>query len=388
MDIVLIGASGFGSRYINYFCSSPEGVRLKAVIDPFVDLSANKGWIEENNILVLNSLDEFYGLGHKADLVIISSPTHFHKEQGITAMKNGSAVLCEKPLCSVPKDAFDLKKTQEETGMVFGVGFQWSYSKAMQDLKRDVLNGKFGNPILLKSTLSPKRNNTYYDPRGWKGKRHDSSGNIVMDSILINGTSHYFHNMLFILGEEMDKAKCPDTVSAALYRGREIETFDTCFIEAEFSQGYAVQFSASHVAEREVFPKLEYQFEKGTVFLDKNKSNIMYAEFNDGTVKEYGDPDEDRDGKIDQMIFAAKNKCRPACGIDTVIPHLLVSDALVNSIEATEFPFLTKGSADVTVKGLNEAMEYFYINGVLPQEYMQEAYGGGMKAVSNFNFSN
>ena len=56
----------------------------------------------------------------------------------------------------------------------------------------------------MKTMVSWPRDDAYYDPQGWKGKRFCQDGNAVNDSIAMNATAHYLHNMLFILGEAME----------------------------------------------------------------------------------------------------------------------------------------------------------------------------------------
>jgi predicted dehydrogenase len=372
IETVLIGASSYGGYYINQFRDAAvSGARICAVVDPFISSSPNLEWIRENNIPVFDRLEDFYKEGH-ADLVLIISPIQFHRQQAETAIEHGSAVLCEKPICAGAADAIALLKVWEKAGTPFGVGFQWSYSPGILELKQDILNGLFGRPLSLKTMVSWPRGDAYFDLSSWKGKRRDKDGNAVNDSIVMNAAAHYLHNMLFVLGDKMDTAACLKTISGSLYRARNIETFDTCFLRGTFTDGCTMQFCASHTAQRRIDPILEYRFEKGTVSFDENIDGILRASFSDGKVKEYGEPQSDamRLQKLVTMVEPARTGERVMCGIRTVIPHLLVCDAILEGMDITDFPQTYKVRNDkppgVFIKGLDEVMETFYQTGAMP----------------------
>ena len=368
VDVVLVGASGYGGYYIGQFREDPDmGATIRAVVDPFVSSSPHLPWLREQGIPVFDRLEDFYDSGGRAELVVISSPIQFHRGQAEAAMEHGAAVLCEKPICACAADAVALREIWERTGVPFGVGFQWSFSVTMETLKRDILAGMFGKPLALKTIVSWPRGDAYFDPRGWKSKRTDKDGEAINDSIVMNATAHYLHNMLFLLGAEMDTAACPETVSGSLYRARDIETFDTCFLRGSFADGCTLLFCASHVAERRIDPRFEYRFEKGTVFFDENTDGVVRAVFRDQSVKAYGEPQSDAEirRKLLAMVDAARTGKRPMCGIGAALPHLRVCDALLRGMDIAAFPteliaIRTAEPAGLYVKGLDKAMESFY----------------------------
>ena len=371
VDVVMVGASGYGAFYINMFLNmfrdgAGKGARICAVVDPFAASSPHLDWIERNWIPMYDSLEDFYGAGGHADLVVISSPIQFHWQQSKVAMEHGAAVLCEKPLCANAADAESLYEIWRKHGVPFGVGFQWSFSPTMVALKRDIMDGVFGKPLFLKTLVSWPRDDKYYDPRGWKGKRKDKDGSAVNDSIAMNATAHYLHNMLFILGETADRSACPASVSGSMYRARDIETFDTCFLRGTLANGCGLLYCVSHVAERLINPIFEYRFEKGTVTFREDTDGVARAVFADGRVKEYGRPLSDAEVrvKLAVMIEAARTGAQPDCGIRAIMPHLMVCDAMLADMEIQPFPpeliVTTTEPTSLYVKGLDDVMVKFY----------------------------
>jgi len=372
VDIFLSGLSGYGDVYLDLIAKTP-GVRLLAAADPFFRAPGSSAFLPFHGIPVFNDPEEYFASGGRADLVIISSPIQYHRQQAETALRYGAAVLCEKPLCACSRDAYALKEAADRTGLPFGVGFQWSFSETMLSLKRDILSGAFGRPLSLKTLVSWPRGDAYYRKEGWKGRRADDAGRAVNDSVVMNATAHYLHNMLFILGDALNASACPRTIEGVLLNAVPIQTFDTCFIRGIFADGCRLLFAASHVAMERADPIFEYRFEKGAVFFNENISGFVKAVFHDGREKTYGEPQSEAEAarKFTAMVDAVRSGIPPVCGIAASLPHLLICDVLNYHLKAVPFrgDLVTrrKNPDGYGVTGLNAALTAFYQTGKLPE---------------------
>ena len=131
VKVVFVGVGGYGDLYLTLYNSSDQYAKkmeIAAVVDPYVDRAAKYEWIKQRQIPVFETLEDFFK-ENSADLVVISTPLQFHKQQCITALKNGANVLCEKPLVPMVQDLKEIEKAEEKSGKRLGVGFQWSFSK-------------------------------------------------------------------------------------------------------------------------------------------------------------------------------------------------------------------------------------------------------------------
>lgn len=372
IKIALVGAGGYGDVYMNMLrkdINNDEYI-LTAVIDPFIEKVPSFKYISENNIPMYRALEEFYA-NDSAELVIISSPLTEHKRQVITALRNGSHVLCEKPLVATVEETEEIRREQKESGKLLGVGFQWSFSESMLSLKRDIINGVFGNPISLRTFISWKRYDDYYESSSWKGRIKDDNGNIILDSIVTNATSHYLHNIFFLMGEEIQSAKLPLDFRAAVYRAKNIESFDTCFLKGNFDNGASFMYAASHSGDIEDEPKCIYEFENAVVTYDGNEhSKGVRALFKDGSEKCYGCPEHSE--KLKLMLSAIRGEAEIPCTIDTIIPHLAVCNSIFRKINITDFPdtllYHESNPAGVFVKGLHAQLLRCYMENKLPSE--------------------
>ena len=342
MKFALVGASGYGFGYYLRMLDEriPHGLEsLTGIVDPFAEACPWYERLKALGIPFYDTLEAFYR-DRSADLVFIASPVPFHKEQAICAIEHGSWALCEKPLAARLQDVDEIRQRLGDRVRRLGVGFQWSFSECMLSLKRDILAGLYGKPVMLKTFASMPRPDAYYSAGGWKGRLKDARGNWVLDSVLTNAASHYLHNMLFVLGERLDLAAMPDTVSGSVYRGKPIESYDTCFLRGTFPGGGAFWFGATHASERNDGPRFEYVFERGTVSFDPNVDDRAVGRPDHGETRIYGCPRSDAgiEEKILRMAAAAAAGETPVCHAETILPHLTVSNGVADHLPIRDFP--------------------------------------------------
>jgi predicted dehydrogenase len=324
---VLVGIGGYAVNYIDYFEKGIidwNEISLEGIVDPVAGQSSCVDMLKKRGVPFYSDLNEFFK-EKTAQLVIISSPINFHREQCETALMNGADVLCEKPLVTCLEDYESIRKAERASGKRVGVGFQWSFSKTMLSLKHDIMNGTLGKPVLLKTLICWPRPESYYTGSDWKGRRRDSIGRVINDSVVANATAHYLHNIFFLLG------KGPKNYTAELYRGKEIETFDTCYLNGKFDDGAKFFYAASHAGKENYGPVFHYEFENAVVSFNEriNDSQVM-AKFSDGSEKFYGNPFtiEETAQKVIAMLNYIKHGHEIPCSTETVYPHVEICDKL------------------------------------------------------------
>lgn len=366
MKTVLVGAGGYGGVYLDllFGAANSANVQLAAVVDPFAQQAAHYRQLAEKNIPIFPSLEAFYE-NHSAELVIISSPIQYHKPQTITALRNGSNVLCEKPVTALCADALEMDAVAKECGKKLGVGFQWSFSNTMQNLKRDIARGIYGKPLQFKTCVSWPRGTEYYKESPWKGRVCDKNGNPVHDSILTNATAHYLHNMFFVA------SSATKTETHLLYRSYEIETFDTCVIKGTMENGCEYFYGVTHTGEERSEPMFEYRFEKAVVYFDQNKSEHVYAVLENGETISYGCPQSTQEIslKIIRMAEAIAQDTTPLCTVQDVQPHQSLCNHIFAQLNVQSFSSerVVEDEKRRWVKGLWENMKDAYTRFEMPE---------------------
>ncbi len=335
MKIALVGAGRYGKVYLDaLFRNQREDAELVGVVEQNIENSPCRELLEAKGIPVYPSMGAFYRK-QSADLMMLCTPPFLHAEQSIIATEYGSHVLCEKPVAPSSAECRRMLEAEEENGHFIAIGFQWSFMPAILALKRDILDGKLGKPVLLKTLISWPRDYKYYNPNGWNGKVR-FHGLLTNDSIAFNACAHYIHNMLFLLGDAMDESAMPDRMEAECYRAYDIETYDTCFLRMQKGDT-VMKFIASHAAKEVSNPQFDYVFENATVHFGEDTDKNIIATFKDGSSKNYG-PVKDDMHKIDVCIDAVKNGEIPPCTVKTATPHARVIEKISARFPATAFP--------------------------------------------------
>ena len=373
VQIVFVGVGGYGNYLFRLLKTEvdPSLFEVAAVVDPYAHLSPQYQDILRDKTPIFDDLESFYQ-HHSAGLAIIASPLPLHKQQVICALEHGSDVLCEKPLTSCVQDMYDIEATLKKTGRRLGIGYQWCFADTFIDLKRDIMSGLLGRPIEMKTFISWKRYDEYYQ-KWWSGRVKGPDGQWILDSVLTNATCHYLQNILFLLGDAMDTAAMPDSLCASLYRAKDIESFDTDIVMGRIGDCAFYHF-ATHAAEVNTEPRFLYTFERATVSFNMDEMDgRVVAQFTDGSTKVYGEPftDHETARKIEWMLNAVLDpELQIPCTIPTSLPQALVCNAIFDQVPIINFPksLLVRESdpAGTFVRGLYEDMLSCFDNSKLP----------------------
>ncbi|MBN2264948.1 MAG: Gfo/Idh/MocA family oxidoreductase, partial [Candidatus Aminicenantes bacterium] len=259
--LVMVGIGGMGEVYLRALLErKDEGLfRIAGAVDPMPNRCG--AYVEMRAL----GVPCFYGLGdfyrnRKADLAVLSSPIPAHMRQTTLALARGSHVLCEKPAAGTIQEVRQAIAAERASDRWVAVGYQWSFSPAVQSLKADILSGLFGAAKRFKCLYLWPRDEGYYTRNDWAGKKRDADGAWVLDSPVQNAMAHDLHNMFYVLGRETGSSARPAEVEAELYRANAIENFDTAAVRARTEEGVEILFIVSHASEEDRGPVVRYEF--------------------------------------------------------------------------------------------------------------------------------
>ena len=339
LKTLLVGAGGYGALYAGYLLSGEfNDLQLAGVADPYADRSEHYEKLK-SSAPVYNDMADFFN-EQRADLTIISTPIHLHYDQCITALKNGSHVLCEKPLVPTVSDLDRLQAAFYDSNKILAIGFQWCYSDVILAVKERILAGEFGKPKSFKSYVSWPRNWAYYS-RGvnWAGKIKTAEGALVYDSVASNATAHYIQNMLFLLGSSMEESAAITDIKAECYRANDIESFDTIIFKGRANNA-DIFYTASHATNYTVSPVMDYSFESARIWLNViGQEWTMSIHHNDGRIENLGPGiGEGEKNRLHFISKRIKGEQATLCTVDTVRPITVLIDMLFNEVPVMNFP--------------------------------------------------
>ena len=374
--VVLVGIGGYGELYLSALLDEPQGSRCRIVgaVDPQPTSSSRLGDLASLGVPIHATLDEFYA-DHDADLAVISSPIQLHAEQTCGALAHGSHVLVEKPAAAVNADIDRMIEARDRAKRLVAVGFQWSFSRSILQLKRDIMAGRFGMPRCGRCLTLWPRTASYYRRNDWAGKKRDAQGRWILDSPANNAMAHSLHNLLFLLGDLPDSSASPVSVTARLARVNEIDTFDTICARVSIKNGVDLLFLASHaIAESETIePRFKLEFQHAVVEFSGEDAPIT-ARLDDDTAIEYESPNATpQSEKLWHCVDAIAGGRDILCGLEAASTHTQciqqIDESGVdvvafkgNSIRYDE----TAGGPLRWVPGLASTLEHAYTDGTLP----------------------
>jgi predicted dehydrogenase len=368
--IVLVGMNGYGEHYLEALLNREDTI-FAGIVEIHPEKSVLLEQVKQQGIPIFTTMEAFYQQ-NQADLAIIATPIHLHTEQAICALQHESNVLCEKPIFADMQDRDRWEQAIEASGKWAAIGFNWSFTAPILELKEDIRHGVYGKPKQLKTLVLWPRDENYFARSAWSGRLATANGKLIRDSVANNAAAHFIHNMLFVLGEELQRTVQVDRLEAELYRANDIETFDTCAIRLETKDDCELLFLGSHATAKEQGPQFLYTFEKGHIAYDCNlDQGVITAYTEDGQEKVYGNPQANHLDKLDYCIAALTGGRDIPCTFETAIGHAAVIDAVHQAVpQSYTFPAEVQqliGNRR-TVTGLEEALHACFVKGKLPNE--------------------
>lgn len=377
ISVLLIGIGGYGNNYVRGMLEEGEShnAELVGAVDPYPEGCRYLNELKDRGITIFSNLEDFYA-NNSADLAVISSPIQFHCRQTCISLEYNSNVLCEKPVSATVQEVDQMIEARDRTGLTVAVGFQWAYDPPFQSLKKDVMDGLLGRPKRLKTLVLWPRDTMYYK-RVWAGKKRDTDGSWILDSVANNATAHFLHNMLHLLGKKEELSANPIEVTAELYRANPIENFDTSAIKIMIDVGAEILFYASHAVKNLFGPIFLYEFEDAIVAYNEpsfpESSNKLIARFKDGRIKEYGTPNHGSIRKLWVIMDVIRGLGNNPCPLESAKAHTLCINGAQDSMpDIVDFPneiIRREGDPIINwVEGLEDVLKDCYKNWILPSE--------------------
>lgn len=158
------------------------------------------------------------------DAVCICTPSGFHAENAIQALKANKHVVLEKPMALTVEDTERIIAETKKTNKLLTVVSQLRFSKDVNRVKHLVKEGAFGKLIFCDLNMRYWREPTYYSSSPWKGTVKMDGGGALM-----NQGIHGIDLMLYIAGN----AKVVKSVNRTAFHDIEVEDASVSIIEFE-----------------------------------------------------------------------------------------------------------------------------------------------------------
>jgi len=191
IKFAVIGCGHIGKRHAEMISRNEES-ELVALVDV---KDKNELGIEKYNVPFFNSVDELLASSLDIDVINIASPNGFHAEQAMKALDARKHIVVEKPMALNKQDAEKvIFKALHVHKQVFAV-MQNRYSPPSEWIKDLVESGKLGKIFMVQLNCYWNRDDRYYKPESWHGKKDLDGGT------LFTQFSHFIDIMYWLFGD-------------------------------------------------------------------------------------------------------------------------------------------------------------------------------------------
>lgn len=223
IKFAVIGCGHIGKRHAEMISRNEES-ELVALIDVKPANSLN---IDHFNVPFFNSLEDFFQSDIEVDVINIASPNGFHAEQAMKCLESKKHIVVEKPMGLSKLDAEKvIFKALHVHKHVFAV-MQNRYSPPSVWIKDLIDSGKLGEIYMVQLNCYWNRDDRYYKPESWHGKKDLDGGT------LFTQFSHFIDIMYWLFGDIQNiQAKFND------FNHAELTDFeDSGFVSFDFVNG-------------------------------------------------------------------------------------------------------------------------------------------------------
>ena len=252
--MIKIGVLGAGrvvlNRYVEVFRDEIKGARVIMVCDKVGDRADKAaGMLNAKAVYDKKEMLE----NKEIDVILIATESGKHFRHSFEALDVGKHVIVEKPPTLIPEEILKNEELAKRKNLMYAPVFQNRLNPAMQILKKEYDEGRFGKLVLATIRLRWCRYQEYYED-GWHGTWEMDGGVINQQAI------HHIDALQWVCGAVNDVCAAQ---SNALNR---LEAEDTTVATIRFANGALGIIEATTAARPDDFEaSISIVGEKGTV---------------------------------------------------------------------------------------------------------------------------
>ncbi|MEO7700664.1 MAG: Gfo/Idh/MocA family oxidoreductase [Opitutus sp.] len=249
LRVCIFGAGHIAEVHLKALLKSTQDVEVIGICD--IDAPKAGALCAKYAIPYVNrSSDDLLSL--RPDLVNICTPPSVHAQLAIRALRAGSNVLVEKPLCASLAELDLIQRTERETGRFCATVLQKRYSSSVNHIRGLLQSEKLGRPLVAVCNTLWYRAPEYYNV-DWRGKWSTELGGPTVGHGI-----HAMDQLIYMLGDWRLVRATAKTVD------RNIEVEDVSVAIIEFANGCVATVINSIVSPREeTYIRIDTQ--RGTV---------------------------------------------------------------------------------------------------------------------------
>jgi len=283
------------------------------------------------------SLDEMLR-DPEVHVVSILTPNHLHVEAALKAARAGKHVLVEKPPAMSLREVDKMQKVCAAAGVKIGVVLQCRTRRAVQAIRKAILEGRFGRILHADTYMKWFRPIDYYTSDRWRTQRRSGAG------VTIQQAFHYIDLLQYLVGP-VKRVQAQMTNLA--HPNIPVEDTTLAFVTYQNGAQGIVQASTALWPGTDI--RIEVNGEFGTaIMVGERIDTWKFKEERpeDEEIRHYGSAAvatgatgaaalgfQDHQAVIEDMAAAIENGCEPMITLASVRPTLEWALAMYQSVK-------------------------------------------------------
>jgi predicted dehydrogenase len=329
IKLAMVGAGGYAYELIKRICDLPDKIELVAVTSNPKRKSSGRSFCQSKGIPIYDDADQMIkNIKGIADVIFIPVPIHKHFSFATKCIDAGFDIFLEKPPVATIQDLDELTKYVSKRGKRVPVAFQYLYSTIIQELKKRIVEGRYGKVKRVRGMAGWPRFDTYYTRSEWAGKLH-INGEWILDGTINNPLAHMLSDELYLASMKPGQMAEPVSVQAELYHGHDIESEDTSSLRVITDKGVEILFNASLCSDAKMDPSVIVECEKARIdYVGFCKATITLET---GEVEHITDDNEKRINMLTKLAEHYENGTPYPVSLETCRPFTLVVNGAFES---------------------------------------------------------
>ena len=162
---------------------------------------------------------------NEVDAVIITTPTHLHKQMAMDCLTAGKDVLVEKPLARNSSEGNEVIKCAKKNNRKLMVGMNLRYRPDSMLIRSLIDAGEIGDPFYIKCGWIRKQSSS----EKWFNRREEAGGGVILDlgvnlidlalwlanypKAISISTKNYYHNSKNLEDTSLSLIRCENSVT-------------------------------------------------------------------------------------------------------------------------------------------------------------------------------
>lgn len=202
---------------------------------------------EEWGVAQTRTYDDYHEMLHKEkgkiDVIIVLTPTPFHKDAVIDALNAGYAVICEKALATSVAEADEMQAAITKNKSFFCVMYNYTAYPIVRELKRKIERGDFGKIQQVQIEM-PQEGFMRLNAHGEKPQPQSWRLNDYRIPTISLDLGTHLHNMIYFLTGEHPLSVVADKDDFGFFKG----IADNVSCLAKYTNGLKAQIWYSKTA--------------------------------------------------------------------------------------------------------------------------------------------